>query len=212
MKIAILSKARNGPLMSFLEAAGLTQAEFARRSGIDARVINKLATMRFSKTSPLEIRTVAEAIGCSEEELAPTALRRWSPTRPLAAQTQMEIPETALLGTGAVIPQLVVDTREEQDDKIDTEEQVKRLLAGPRLTSRQKLVLTHRYGLGGEEPKTLDQVGKILDVTKERVRQIERRALEAAKSPSRHVEVRSDLGRADQRVVEQRMPRKTVRR
>jgi RNA polymerase primary sigma factor len=38
-------------------------------------------------------------------------------------------------------------------------------------------VLELRYGLGGEHPGTLDEVGRTFNVTRERVRQIEHNAL-----------------------------------
>jgi RNA polymerase primary sigma factor len=34
-----------------------------------------------------------------------------------------------------------------------------------------------RYGLDGEQPRTLDEVGRAFEVTRERVRQIEHQAL-----------------------------------
>lgn len=45
------------------------------------------------------------------------------------------------------------------------------------LTDREKYVLASRYGLFDGEPKTLEEVGKKLSVTRERVRQIEAKAL-----------------------------------
>jgi RNA polymerase primary sigma factor len=45
------------------------------------------------------------------------------------------------------------------------------------LDERAKSVLRLRFGLGGEEPQTLQQVGERLGLTRERVRQIEREAL-----------------------------------
>ncbi|HOV94741.1 MAG TPA: sigma-70 family RNA polymerase sigma factor, partial [Spirochaetales bacterium] len=46
------------------------------------------------------------------------------------------------------------------------------------LNSREKTVLQLRYGLTGEGPLTLEETGKVLGITRERVRQIQKRALE----------------------------------
>jgi RNA polymerase primary sigma factor len=45
------------------------------------------------------------------------------------------------------------------------------------LSFRERKVLELRYGLGGEEPKTLEDVGRYFGVTRERIRQIEARTL-----------------------------------
>ncbi|HLJ54521.1 MAG TPA: sigma-70 family RNA polymerase sigma factor [Chthonomonadaceae bacterium] len=45
------------------------------------------------------------------------------------------------------------------------------------LTSREQDVIRLRYGLDGNEPRTLEEVGRELEVTRERVRQIESSAL-----------------------------------
>jgi len=45
------------------------------------------------------------------------------------------------------------------------------------LPPREKAVIQLRFGLGEEEPKTLDEVGEILEVTRERIRQMEMKAL-----------------------------------
>jgi RNA polymerase primary sigma factor len=42
-------------------------------------------------------------------------------------------------------------------------------------------VIRHRYGLDGGEPQTLDEIGRALGRTRERVRQIERKALDKLK-------------------------------
>lgn len=46
-----------------------------------------------------------------------------------------------------------------------------------RLEAREAAVLRLRFGLDGEDPKTLKEIGECLDLTRERVRQIERDAL-----------------------------------
>jgi RNA polymerase primary sigma factor len=45
------------------------------------------------------------------------------------------------------------------------------------LSSRERRVLELRYGLNGEHPRTLDEVGKTFNVTRERIRQIENQSL-----------------------------------
>lgn len=46
------------------------------------------------------------------------------------------------------------------------------------LTSRERKLVTLRYGLDGDVPKTLGELATILEISRERVRQIEKRALE----------------------------------
>ncbi len=45
------------------------------------------------------------------------------------------------------------------------------------LDDREKEIIKHRFGLEGEEPKTLNEVGEMLGISRERVRQLENRAL-----------------------------------
>jgi RNA polymerase primary sigma factor len=45
------------------------------------------------------------------------------------------------------------------------------------LSTRERRVLELRYGLNGERPRTLDEVGRTFNVTRERIRQIENQSL-----------------------------------
>jgi RNA polymerase primary sigma factor len=45
------------------------------------------------------------------------------------------------------------------------------------LSVRERRVLEMRYGLNGEQPRTLDEVGRAFEVTRERIRQIENQCL-----------------------------------
>jgi len=45
------------------------------------------------------------------------------------------------------------------------------------LSQAERRVISYRYGLGGQEPMTLDAIGKIMGVTRERIRQIENKSL-----------------------------------
>ena len=53
------------------------------------------------------------------------------------------------------------------------------------LTPREQRILQMRFGLGGEGDHTLEEVGKVFGVTRERIRQIEAKALEKLRHPTR---------------------------
>ncbi|APJ05173.1 RNA polymerase sigma factor RpoD [Silvanigrella aquatica] len=62
-------------------------------------------------------------------------------------------------------------------------EQTKKVLAT--LTSREEKVLRMRFGIGEKTDHTLEEVGQSFDVTRERIRQIEAKALRKLRHPSR---------------------------
>lgn len=61
------------------------------------------------------------------------------------------------------------------------------------LTPREKKVLQMRFGIGNGKPKTLEEVGKEFDVTRERIRQIEAKALRKLRHPSRSKKLKDYL-------------------
>ena len=68
----------------------------------------------------------------------------------------------------------------EEADEVVRREELTRVLG--LLTARERKVLELRYGLSGDQPKTLEQVGVEFGVTRERIRQIEAKTLEKLKS------------------------------
>ena len=61
------------------------------------------------------------------------------------------------------------------------------------LTSREAKVLRMRFGIDMNTDHTLEEVGKQFDVTRERIRQIEAKALRKLRHPSRSERLRSFL-------------------
>lgn len=61
------------------------------------------------------------------------------------------------------------------------------------LTEREKKVLRLRFGIGDGYPRTLEEVGAIFNVTRERVRQIEAKALKKLRHPTRARKLKSFL-------------------
>jgi RNA polymerase primary sigma factor len=69
------------------------------------------------------------------------------------------------------------------------------------LTDREKQVLKLRFGIGDGYPRTLEEVGTIFHVTRERVRQIEAKALRKLRHPIRSRKLRNflDLSYSEER-------------
>ena len=58
------------------------------------------------------------------------------------------------------------------------------------LTDREAKILKLRFGLDSGYPRTLEEVGRIFKVTRERVRQIEAKAIRKLRHPSRSKSLR----------------------
>ncbi len=61
------------------------------------------------------------------------------------------------------------------------------------LTSREREVIQMRFGFGGEKPFSLAEIGRCLELSRERVRQIEAKALQKLRQPRRRNMVRDYL-------------------
>jgi RNA polymerase primary sigma factor len=72
---------------------------------------------------------------------------------------------------------------------MNLQEQTRKVLAT--LTPREEKVLRMRFGIGEKSDHTLEEVGQNFDVTRERIRQIEAKALRKLRHPSRSKRLRS---------------------
>ena len=86
---------------------------------------------------------------------------------------------------GDFIPNSEAEVFETVSDSILAEE-VNNLLTKAGLKEKEKLILTHRYGLNGVPIMTLEEIGQQLNITRERVRQIEARAIKRLRN-SRYI-------------------------
>ena len=85
------------------------------------------------------------------------------------------------------LEEIIADKKTQSPEEIVTtsmlSEQIEEVLET--LSDREKGILSLRYGLKDGEKKTLEEVGKAFNVTRERARQIENRALRKLAHPSR---------------------------
>ena len=87
-------------------------------------------------------------------------------------------------GTGAgIVEEVAMENRAEAAADRLSQGKIDQVLHS--LTSREKDVLILRYGLLGGAPLTLEEVGLRFEVTRERIRQIEEKALRKMRHPTR---------------------------
>jgi RNA polymerase primary sigma factor len=136
------------------------------------RAERKLVTELGREPTPDEI---AEVTGIEPEEV--DSIKR-SAQAPVSLEKPVGDEEESEFG------QFIADERAESPyeraAEILTKEALREALEN--LSYRERRVLELRYGLGGEHPRTLDEVGRTFNVTRERIRQIENQSLKKLQS------------------------------
>lgn len=133
------------------------------------------------RLSPRHLRQLAQNQGDLERVGAGSGPGEGEPSemiRRIHAATRPTISLDATIdrdGTFTLL-QTISDPEVDPGDDLDTDETVTRLMDS--LRPREQQVLELRFGLRGKPRMSLSQVGKVLEVSKERVRQIQDRALE----------------------------------
>ena len=67
------------------------------------------------------------------------------------------------------------------------------MAAMSKLNERERVIVAWRFGLTGEEPLTLEQIGQRFGLTRERIRQLEAKALSKLRHPSLAARLATDL-------------------
>src|SRR5271167_1704233 len=161
-----------------------TYATWWIRQAIARALADKARTIRI----PVHVVEKLNKIGRAERKLVtelgrePTAEEVESIKRSAQAPVSLEKPvgdeEESEFG------QFIADERAESPyeraAEILTKEALREALEN--LSYRERRVLELRYGLGGEHPRTLDEVGRTFNVTRERIRQIENQSLKKLQS------------------------------
>ena len=159
------------------QAVARALADKARTIRMPVHVVeklNKIGRAERKLLSELGREPTASEIAV-ELELAPDevdALRRTSQT-PISLEKPVGDEEDSEFGHF-----LADESARAPDEAADTtlrEETLQRVLG--MLSYRERRILELRYGLNGEHPCTLDEVGRTFNVTRERVRQIENQTL-----------------------------------
>ena len=135
---------------------------------------SKLLTQRFARQAQVE--DIGDALQLSREKVYET-LQAFQD--PISLETPVGEGDTFLTD---FIPDKSTITPDGPVSRQETNHQVERILDS--LTPREQMVIRLRFGIGQDEPWTLEEVGQSMSVTRERVRQIEAKALQKLKEPA----------------------------
>jgi len=147
------------------------------------RAERRLVTELGREPTPDEI---AEVTGIDPEEVV--SIKR-SAQAPISLEKPVGDEEQSEFG------QFIADERAESPYERAVEILTKEALreALENLSYRERRVLELRYGLGGEAPRTLDEVGRTFSVTRERIRQIETQSLKKLQTLDEAQKLRDDV-------------------
>lgn len=135
--------------------------------------ISKRLTQRFARQAQVE--DIGDALKLSREKVFETMQAFQDP---ISLETPVGEGDTFLTD---FIPDQNSITPDGPVSRQETNQQVERILDS--LTPREQMVIRLRFGIGQDEPWTLEEVGQSMSVTRERVRQIEAKALQKLKEP-----------------------------
>jgi RNA polymerase primary sigma factor len=149
-----------------------------------AEAVGRLARER-ERLTALHGREPDEAALAKALKVRPERVREWQ--RAARQALSLDAPMTDEDG-GKSFVDLLQDQREDAPDQSTWDDMERRELRRQvaRLKDKEREVLKHRFGLDGEEPRTLEQTGALLGLTRERIRQIEQVALRRLRAWSHH--------------------------
>jgi RNA polymerase primary sigma factor len=124
---------------------------------------------------PARLEEIAQVLHMRPERLRETVLAF---QEPVALETPIGDGDTQF---GDMIPDQQAVPPDAHVHRSELTEQLDRILSI--LTPREQIVIRLRFGIGYDEASTLEQVGQSLSVTRERIRQIEAKALKKLKTP-----------------------------
>ncbi|HEY6396411.1 MAG TPA: sigma-70 family RNA polymerase sigma factor [Solirubrobacteraceae bacterium] len=175
------------------QAVARALADKARTIRIPVHIVEKLNKIgRAERTLVTELgreptaEEIAEVTGIEPEEVESIKRSAQAPVsleKPVGDEQESEF--------GQLIADDQAESPYERAVEILTKEALRDALEN--LSYRERRVLELRYGLGGEHPCTLDEVGRTFSVTRERIRQIESQSLKKLQNLREAQQLRDDV-------------------
>lgn len=177
---------RNNRLKGLRVRARMTQADLGKACGIGKAMIGQLESFR--TVSPGAREKVAQFFGRSSTWMFPPWMKCITKSRVVRKVGKNELTATqfALLEEHEKTRRLLPSPEESAIESHD--QQVAGIVikaAMNNLKPREKQILELRYGLNGKEEHSLEKLSEMFQVTRERIRQIESKAMRRLRHPTR---------------------------
>lgn len=191
-------KPRNNLVLTKMEEKGIKSvAELCRRAGLEFSVQQAVSKIINLRSSPLKFTStphlmewkeyvleVARVLECTPEELFSESIRGVRISREVKVFAEVDISDFQRLGGRNIPRQLVVDTDPEKGLQVKEFEAALEQMFRT-LTPREEKVLKYRFGFEDGTSRTLEEVAVLFAVNKERIRQIEAKAMRKLRHPAR---------------------------
>ncbi len=159
------------------QAVARALADKARTIRMPVHVVEKLNKIgRAERKLLTELgREPTSAEIAKDVDLAPEEIEQLRRSSQVPVSLEKPVGDEEDSEFGHFIADETVKGPDEATETVMREETLTRALG--MLSYRERRILELRYGLAGEQPRTLDEVGRAFNVTRERVRQIENQSL-----------------------------------
>lgn len=190
MKVRAKLRFKNENLFELILGRELTTLAFSKEIGISYALVCQYINFRRYPKKPEVIEKFERYFSLPIEYIFPDEYKRAVDIKLLDGVTEKvfefrELPPW-------MERNLMLPSPEEEYEKVEMKEAIEESLK--ELTEREAKVLTLRFGLEDGNEKELDEVGNQLGVCRERIRQIEARALRKLQHPKRDKRLRTFVG------------------
>jgi len=182
----VVVKVRNNKLLTAMRAAGYDSVQsLSRATGIYAIALYDYLNLKTPAMQGGEfnhkVKKLAEFLNVNPFDLFPFQFLEDSLQKNTIERDYDEAEVKCLIGTEETNPEVLAISSER--DAVLTE------IIGT-LTPREERVIRMRFGLGGGDTYTYEEAGKVFGITRERIRQIEAKAIRKMKHPKRNEKLR----------------------
>lgn len=203
-------KLSNPKLMAAIESAGGVCA-FCDQSDVSYQLVSKLLRFELSPWTLLpgnkaakrpavialkrSAKRLCEVLGLEAEELFPARLYPEPGSQRVPVGGSFVIDSARLISLRDAPKRNLIAEASQDSDVLREELRAKVAALLSTLTPREALVMRMRHGIDGDGEHTFEEIGCVMNVTQERVRQIELKATRKLRHPSRGKALRPFLER-----------------